>query len=84
MPLAPIRKNNRESLEQLPTLILKLTEEVKELRMLNSDIMENMRYKEGAVYLEGFSPELSMTPDISELAGRSGTSSLRCLWTFIF
>ena len=77
MPFAPVRKTNRESLE-LPTLILKLAEEVKELKMVNSEFMENMRYKEGAVSFEAFSAKLSTMPDISELDGSSGANSLRC------
>jgi len=81
VPFAPVRKNNRESLEQLPNLILKLTEEVKELKTSNSELMENIRYKEGAASLEGLSAKLSTTPDIIPSLGRSDASSLRCFTT---
>ncbi|MCJ1475048.1 hypothetical protein MMC13_003708 [Lambiella insularis] len=66
-PFAPARKTNRESLEQLPNLILKLTEEVKELKLSNSEFMENIRYKEAAASLKGLSAKLCTMPDISPL-----------------
>ena len=75
---APFRKNNRESLEKLPSLISKLTEEVKELKMSSSKLMESMRYKGGAPFLDSFSVTSSMAPDISPLLGTSGASCLRC------
>ena len=71
VPFPPVRKNDRESLEQLPDLILKLTEEVKELKISNLELMENMRYNEGGASLEGLPVKLSTTPDISPLVGRS-------------
>ena len=84
MPFASVRKNNRESLEQLPNLILKLTEEVKEPKTSNSELMENIRYSEGAASLEGLLAKLSTTPDISPLLGRSGASSLRCFYICVY
>ncbi|RHZ55534.1 Zn(II)2Cys6 transcription factor domain-containing protein, partial [Aspergillus thermomutatus] len=39
-------RNHRESLEQLPKLILKLTEEVQELKTSNSALIQNIRSKE--------------------------------------
>ncbi|KAF7712295.1 Fungal Zn(2)-Cys(6) binuclear cluster domain-containing protein [Penicillium ucsense] len=38
-------RNHRDSLEQLPKLILKLTEEVQELKTLNTALIENIRSK---------------------------------------
>lgn len=70
------RKNNRESLEQLPSLIQKLTQEVKDLKASNAELVQNFRYKEGAASLEGLSATLRKTPDISPSIDRSGTISL--------
>ena len=78
VPFAPFRKNNRESLDKLPSLISKLTEEVKELKISSSKLMENMRYKGGAPFLEGLSVTSSMAPDIRPLLGTSGASCLSC------
>ncbi|GIC94496.1 Zn(II)2Cys6 transcription factor [Aspergillus udagawae] len=39
----PCARNHRETLEQLPKLILKLTEEVQELKTSNSALIENIR-----------------------------------------
>ncbi|KAL9628918.1 MAG: hypothetical protein Q9164_007100, partial [Protoblastenia rupestris] len=60
----PGRKaKDQKCLEQLPNLILKLMEEVKELKLSNSDLIENIHYKEGVASLEGFSATLSTVPD---------------------
>ncbi|KAL9595428.1 MAG: hypothetical protein Q9219_006445 [cf. Caloplaca sp. 3 TL-2023] len=62
-------KNNRESLEQLPSLIQKLTQEVKELKTSNSELMQNIRYKEGTTTLGGIPAPLGATPDASPWVG---------------
>ena len=86
LPFALFRKNNRESLEQLPNLILTLTEEVKELKLSNSELMENMRYREVVARLEGPLTKSSTRSDFGLLVGESGESLLRythlCLCLF--
>ncbi|KAL8935835.1 MAG: hypothetical protein Q9216_005235 [Gyalolechia sp. 2 TL-2023] len=69
-------KNNRESLEQLPNLIQKLTQEVKELKASNADLVQNFRHKDGAAPLLDQSATFRKTSDSSPLVGRSGTISL--------
>lgn len=80
MPFALVRKNNRESLEQLPDLILKLTEEVRELKTSNLEFMDNIRYQEGVASLEALSTPSSTTPAITSFVGRSSASYLRCFY----
>lgn len=81
--ISPVRKNNRESLEQLPNLILKLTEEVKELKLSNSEFMENIRYLEGAASMEVRPSTRSTKPAINPLVGRSSASCFRCFYTHV-
>lgn len=69
-------KNNRESLEQLPSLIQKLTQEVKELKASNAELVQNFLHKGGTTSLEDRSTTLRKTQDVSPVVGRSGTSSL--------
>lgn len=75
-------KNNRESLDQLPNLISKLTEEFKELKTSNTELIDNIR-RERASSVEGFSATLSTTDDISPLfaSGFSHQNPDRKRWT---
>lgn len=70
------RKNNRESLEQLPSLIQKLTQEVKELKASNAELVHNFQHKEGIAPLESRSTTFRKSQDVSPMIGRSATSSL--------
>lgn len=79
MPLALVRKNKRGSLEELPTLIVKLTEEINELKTSNSEFMENLRYQKGAMPLEGLATPLSTMPAMNSSVGRSTASCLPSL-----
>ncbi|KAI4169805.1 MAG: hypothetical protein LQ343_005454 [Gyalolechia ehrenbergii] len=79
--LAPGKKakdpSTHESLEQLPSLIQKLTQEVKDLKASNAELVQNFRYKEGAASLEGLSATLRKTPDISPSIDRSEVEHVR-------
>ncbi|KAF4225160.1 hypothetical protein CNMCM6805_006996 [Aspergillus fumigatiaffinis] len=66
-------RNHRESLEQLPKLILKLTEEVQELKTSNSALIENIRGK-GKEFAESL--DLTTLDYGPPSHGRSGSSSV--------
>ncbi|EAW12209.1 putative C6 finger domain protein [Aspergillus clavatus NRRL 1] len=68
-------RSHRESLEQLPKLILKLTEEVKQLKTSNSALIENIRGKGDSL------PEsLGLTPGDSRPSSHAATNSICTGW----
>ncbi|KAL8835904.1 MAG: hypothetical protein Q9170_003131 [Blastenia crenularia] len=62
-------KNNRESLEQLPSLIQKLTQEVKELKTSNTEMMANFRHNDGVAPMRAFATAQSTIPDYTQWVG---------------